>query len=295
VVPAPSQGICAGDYAGTYDGGLAIDDDRLAWIAGGDTNSSGDIALFTASLRPGARARQVTTGTTDGLAPDPPSDSMDISLLSGDGHTITYLTGTIPPKGPERNEKVWRLDSNGRTSLVGGFGNVRALTVSGDTIAVLQSGAKVTLVPTVGRRSFVRLQTDPSQLAPGDDYYLGLADDHIVLLTRHSLAIFDRETGRHVVSWPLPRSSDRGGLDVDDGFAIYLDNGVIHLVRLADGRNVVVPLLKGRAKLCDYDPRWAQLEPFGLYESFSEAAPGGGCRASQIRLLPWSTLQHLLG
>jgi hypothetical protein len=297
----PSRAICAGDWAGTegLEVAVAAAAERVAWLAHGATNSSSEIDLYTARVGDAA-ARLVATGDGETFSGDN-VDSPDrrIGLLVGDGETIVFATWTVRPGGKATvDERVWRLGPTGKKQLVGRFPDLRAVAVSGKTIAVLQGDARVTLVPENGsKRRVVVLEAVAGQLVDRKDFDLGLAPEKIVVLTKTSLAVFDDGTGSKLAAWAVPGAeAERGLLDVTGDLTSFLVKADIHVLRLTDGVGATVPLRLLAPTACSTGNVWAQLEPTGLFysvsASYSSRKPG--CKSSQLGLVPVSTLRTYL-
>jgi len=96
---------------------------------------------------------------------------------------------------------------------------------------------------------------------------------HLVVAGREALERFDVAFGAREHSLPLPSGTQLD--DADGGIAVLRrGDGTIMLLRFADGRSFT--LAPGAA------PRFADLEPQGLYHSYAARAPAAGlssCRA----------------
>ena len=68
--------------------------------------------------------------------------------------------------------------------------------------------------------------------------------------------------------------------DVENGLAVYLTPGEVHLLTIATNRDRIVARQKGLVQ--------ADLEPAGLYYAYN--VPGGGTKPGRVTFVPASAL-----
>jgi hypothetical protein len=155
----------------------------------------------------------------------------------------------------------------GRRHPLGRLRDVRALYVHRSTVTALQGNGSLTLIGVgSGIHRTLTLAGIRRQLIHRRGSDLALTNRSVVVLTRASIAVFNRVTGRAVASWRLPRAkvSERGVLDVERDYASFLDPAGIHVLRLTDGATAVIPTARIAPSGCKNRDVWAQMEPRGL-------------------------------
>jgi len=75
--------------------------------------------------------------------------------------------------------------------------------------------------------------------------------------------------------WPLSGGAPRLE-DLDSGIAVYISDAYVHVLRLADGRDVALPSLGTSPQ--------AQIEPAGLFYSYNVSDPTYAGRVAFIPL-----------
>jgi hypothetical protein len=108
---------------------------------------------------------------------------------------------------------------------------MQAAAADSGRIAIARRDGTVALFSSVGRR--LRTFTPPSAKE------VGLSNDALVVLTRtRTLELYDAATGATLKSFPVAAGAAR--LDVQTGVAVYAAGREVHLLRLSDGRDVVL-------------------------------------------------------
>src|SRR5438105_3990417 len=240
-----------------------------------------------------------------------------IGRLAGDGPLLAFdwwnvcpaCAGAARPQ-PDRSA-VFRIASSGdacpsaglgslrRCALVrAGFGTLRLLSVAGGSLALLQPDGSVAVATTTGAT------TATIPFAAGELRAARLDSDGRSLAAlvasggKNLLRVYDA-SGTLAATYPLPTARTSGDATCDDpngcrlpalrledvqsGIAVFVLGSDVHLLRLADGKSAIVRA-PGRT------PVHAQLEPDGLYYSYSLAA-----RSSRVVFMPFSAVVAKLG
>lgn len=251
---------------------VALAGNRVEWVAvtGGNLQ---DMALETAVL--GKPKISVAAFAENKAGAEGGVDGDWIGDLFGDGSLLVFDTwhecaverpeGSPPcPAGAIVRDvvvsqtKLWRLGS--QKSLV--RANTNAYEVVGlDTgrIAVRDpAGGSVAIVSAAGA------VTKTIAVPAGDVSGVAFQGRQLVVLENGLLDVYDVAGGdKPVKSIPVPAGKLKPVLrDVQSGLAVYVRGTSIHVVRLADGKNVrIVPSVSGHVD--------AQLEPGGLFYSYT--------------------------
>lgn len=209
------------------------------------------------------------------------------------GHGLQVFSTFVPRCRPgvtpceTVSQSIWRVlapGSAGRCPTFDGHGpcveiahadgELVPLAVDADRIVVRRADGAIALLDPGG----AELVSVP--FAPGEATGAELSGNDLVVLVEGALRDYDATTGALVHAWPLPGVPSGGpcGLergmcgepalrleDAARGLAAYVLDGQVHLLRLADGRDVVVA--PGTA---------AQLEDAGLFYAFASDPPYPG-------------------
>jgi hypothetical protein len=205
--------------------------------------------------------------------------------------------GVTPCAFETVSQSIWRVldpGSAGRCPTFDGRGPCREiaraegelvpLAVDSDRIVARRADGTIALLAADG--------TDLLALpfAPGEALGAELAGDDLVVLVEGELRDYDASTGVLLRAWPLPRVPSGGpcGLergmcgdpalrleDAARGLAAYVLDGQLHLLRLADGRDVAIAAATA-----------AQLEETGLFYAYAGDPPYPG----RIRFVPFERL-----
>ena len=294
---APGREVCAGDWAGTETLEVAVAGPRVTWLAHGATLSSSELDLYTARLG-SRRARLVMRGNGDTFSGDN-VEYVDrrLGLLAGDEADTVFLSWTVGVGGKSvRDERLWRINSAGALRPLGRVRGARSLTLERGTAAVLATGGKVTFVPVNGgERRALLLPGLATRMLDRRDFDLRLSDGRLVVLTESSVDVYDASSGEQLASWPIgvAEPSTRGVLDVEGDYASFLVFNGIHVLRLSDGLDAAVPVMRIHPPGCEQSDVWAQLEPVGLVYSQSRL-DAEGCRQSRLGTVSFAELDGLL-
>lgn len=282
-----SSGITGDCYGGPID--IAAADGRIAWLLQSASISSGGFELLTARYGGPRKSVLATDAPIDSVSGDAGGlDSREIGDLVGAGATIAFLTWTVHPSGQIAGEQAWKLDREGRPTAVADVPGARALAIDGNDPVVLSGDATLHFFGASPRA--VKLSTNRAALQSRRSHDLAIADGRAVVLGRRSLQVFDASTGALDASWPLPvvPLGSRGLLEAAGGFASYLERDAIHVVRLVDGKNIVIRHTRMQLPKCFGGDVWAHLGSLGLVYSL---APGKACRTSRAGLITFAELE----
>jgi hypothetical protein len=276
---------------------IAIAGERVAWLAHGATLSSSQLDLYVASIG-GRRARLVMQGDGETFSGDDvEAANREIGLLDGDGSDIVFASWTVAKGGKAIvDERLWRIGTNGEPSLLGRIRGLRSLAVDAGTVATLQRGGTFTLISAAGGdRRTLRVPELAGRMIDRRGWDLRLSDGRLVVLTRSTVEVYDAANGASVASWPIgfAEGEARGILDVAGGYASFLTGNRIHVVRLSDGAQAIVPPARVHPPGCESSPVWAQLEPLGLVYA-QTWVDERGCEQSRLGTLPFTELEALV-
>jgi Tol biopolymer transport system component len=169
-----------------------------------------------------------------------------------------------------RTTRIWE-SIGGRTEVVRTFrGEVDLLSLDDGRFAVLpvpcgsarycRSGTTVSVFSAAGRIRTFALDGRP---------VLGAALDgrRLVVLQSKRLTVIDLGTGHRLAAWPvhLGFGSDPVLEDAAGDLAAYVVGAAIHILRLADGNDVVISTPNAT------EPVFARLVPGGLFYGFNKA------------------------
>ena len=253
---------------------LTLGGDRVAWAGYRHGNHAYCAGPFTASL---ASPEPTDLGVCDGELSDVFFDfAGDGSLLVVREYTqcedncepdyvgtyqtdiaLSRVTDTLVPIGPlKRDTRLLGVDAG------------RLLLSHGNTLEVVSPGQ--------GKQAiFISL--------PGKVDVARLSGNDAVVASGRAVAAYNVSTGKPGVTRQLVAGGKLA--DVESGIALYTQAGNIHVLRLADGRDVVVSHALGLVA--------AQLEPSGLF--FAYNIPKGGKKPGRVAFIPFTAVTALLG
>jgi hypothetical protein len=257
---------------GIYEGSIA--GRRLAWVpySGGNYQQAW---LVTATIRKPLSTRRLTEtkdrNTGDGVG-------AWVGNIHGDGPLLVFNTWTVcekfeyadscpegtPPGYHIYNENLWRIVGQRKRLLVASPDELNVLSVAAGRILVQREDGSLEL----------RRGADGGLLL---SFPFRRGDERAAVLDASELVVLDRVSGRHWrVYDPVSGAQKRvlhapaGAIpaDVERGMLVYTVGRVVHVLRLADGREstFVAPRVKIR-----YEHQYvlAQIEPSGLFYSYS--------------------------
>lgn len=161
-----------------------------------------------------------------------------------------YCNDPCPP--PKRDGRLYRIDNGGALEIATSTAGLTPLAVDSDRILVEVDADELALLDAAGA-------TLLTVSAPGHGA-AQLQGRDLVVQSGLTLADYDAGNGALLHEWPLP--ADARLEDVQDGTAVYVTATDVHLLRLADGRDVAIHP-PGHGAL------HAQLEPAGLFYSYA--------------------------
>jgi len=189
--------------------------------------------------------------------------------LAGDGNLLVFNDWYDFLGQGVQHVELRRVDGRRTTEILGGAGARTVTSVSQGLIAIRGGAGAVRVVRSEG--SLVHLFGVKAQTAKLD------GSRTIVIRTGATLTPWDLSTAVDGTPRRMKGGSSARFEDVRDGIAVYVLRKAVHLLRLANGRDVTV----GRAAI---GPVHAQLEPPGLFWS----------HGSTLEFLPMSRVRVVL-
>jgi Tol biopolymer transport system component len=201
----------------------------------------------------------------------------ELARTHGEEFTGSFLGGLVADRGTiafdiasadskSRGEfrihqtQVWKA-TGARKVIVRTFrGEATVASLDAGRIAVLRGGAAVSVLSSAG---------DIRTFGFGGHRVLGAALDgpRLLVLQATRLTVLDLRNGRRAVSWPVRRAfgpaPELEGVQGD--LAAYAVGASIHVLRLHDGREIVVDIPNAT------EPVFARFVPGGLFYSFNAA------------------------
>jgi hypothetical protein len=207
----------------------------------------------------------------------------DLGHLAGDGDLLVYNTWTWAGRGRSwvrKAGKLWRVDAGGKRQLLrAGADALDVVAVNANRIAVLRRDGRLVILDAKGKR------TSAFQLGRRGFQTARLTGHRLVVLRDTTIEVRNARTGALEHRWPTAPSDAPLRLDDAHGnFAVYTAGIAIHLLRLTDGRDRVLAIPN------EEEPAHADLEPDGLYYSYSHAR--GGTRPGRVEFVPLRTLRQ---
>jgi hypothetical protein len=156
--------------------------------------------------------------------------------------------------------RVWRSTGAG-TELVRTFGGEATVaSIDAARIAAVRDGTAVGILSPGGAvRTF----------AFGGPRILGAELDgpRLIVLQDERLTVLDLRSGRRTASWPVRRGFGAAPEleDAQGDFPAYVVGAALHVVRLSDGREIVIDTPNAT------EPVFARFVPSGLFYSFNES------------------------
>jgi hypothetical protein len=244
---------------------------RVAWTVETDTNNLDYTDLETGT--PGRQALRVTS--TDHNEGD------YLGNLAGDGPLLVYNTwrGGFRWEGGRVAPRLWRVVGEraaGARLVLAGPDALDVVAVGAGRIAVLRPDGRLVLLDSKGKRlSAFRLGRQGVEAVT-------LTGSILVVLRGKTVEVRDATTGTVKHCWPAASSS--GAIELEDAhgnFAVYVAGIAIHLLRLSDGRDLVLAIAKQAG------PAHAELEPERLYYSYNET---GSAKPGRVAFVPYREL-----
>ncbi len=246
---------------------IALGGERILW-AEREHNHNTYWDVLTAT--PTRRAPEDVYGFSSG-------DSSRIRDLHGDGELLVFSM-YYPELKPQSRlyraypGKATRLRTFPRgVRLVGVHGPAIVVGARKGLLEVLNAGGKLVRTLDVRVAEVSRVALDGSSL---------------VVQRGRSVDVYDLDSGRLVSTWPKAK-----GLleDAHGGIAVCVSDTAVHLIRLADGRDVV---LSTPTKGFGEGPLRAQIEAAGLFYSYTNYK---AARPGHVVFVPYRQLVRRFG
>jgi hypothetical protein len=274
---------------------IAAAGNRVEWLATSGGNSQ-DMELEAATLGRPNVAEVMYAENTGGAQGGVDGDWLgnlhgDRSLLvfnSWRQCTISRRQGA-PPCTPGQQaggifyskQTLWKLVGLSKARIRNGPDSLAAASVDAARIA-LQSVVDGSIVVVDERGA--KLTQNP--ITAGTDAGTALSGQQVVTLRGTTMQVWNAQTGHLDGSVSLPAAGPTPSLrDTQSGLAVYLRGRAVHVVRLADSKDVAYVAPAG-SQLVD-----AQLEAAGLSYAYNLSrgrAPG------RVVFVPWAALQQKL-
>jgi hypothetical protein len=244
---------------GNYVYDLALAGDRLAYLTGVAANRV-HTALMLTTLARGDEGVEIVQAAYDYGRPPALGD------VVGGGSALVYGTRESPVVVPPGPETIWRLDDTKPVQITHAPDDFQPLSADQGRIVARRADGSLELLDTDGRvlRTF-----EVSSLGAA------LAGDDLVVHVKGELRDYSASTGDLLHVWPVPDVPGAKLADAARGVVLYTLDGVVHLLRLADGADVTVPGATA-----------AELTDAGLFYTFKGEDPWPG----RIRFVPLDEL-----
>lgn len=260
---------------------LAFGGSRLIWQDGFSGNTYTDYSVFTLDTSKSLDAKKDAPDlydseyTHDDFAQEYYGASA--GPFAAHGSLAVFETSYEPQKGPVQNAKLWRIDGKRKTLIRRGL-DFLTLSVDRDRIAGSSLHGPVYLLGADGHtiRTFkpslerVRVVT--------------LHGNDLAAAGGGKVVVFDTRSGRVKASRDLPAESRFQ--DYANDLATLVHGNSIHVLRLSDGKDVVVARSHGKG-IEGYSVA-SEIEPQGLYYTYTTP------KAGHVVFVPWETLQRML-
>jgi len=179
-----------------------------------------------------------------------------------------YCNLPCPP--PKRDGRLYRLDNGNAVQIAASPHELTPLSVDGEQILVDEGSGTLAVFDAMGSRTM--------SVDVGDHTAAKLQGRDLVVQNGLGLEDYDAETGTLLHSWPAP--TDASLDDVHNGTAVYVTAAEVHLLRLADGRDLAI-------HPPGHGPLHAQLEGPGLFYSYNV---DDGARPGRVAFVPSTAL-----
>ena len=271
-VRGPESGLgrwpCAGDAT------LASSGERTAWIGSRSRADDNYASLLVAS----PSGRRIVENAYSYCCPGGEAGGNFVANLAGDGPLLVYDTWKYG-EGPT-HEHLWRIDGSRKVPIRSGADAGPVVAVDPGRIATLQADGTLTLLNGSGAKLTVR------RLGKDVDA-VRLDGPRIVLLRHGRIEVYDTASGRRtqIRRLGMRPHSEVALEDAKDGIVVYTAGLDVHVLRVDDGRDVVLGL-KDEASEAH-----AQLVPAGLYYAYNQAWTR---RPGRLALVSMQEIERLL-
>jgi hypothetical protein len=222
---------CAADSTSTGAGvrEVAVAGKRIAWIVNLGGNSESDDYLYAASL-PRPKETLLASATRTGDVGGTLAGGW-IGGLVGDAGLLAVDTWQTSAAGGVTAAALRLVRPQGLSLVASGPATVRAAAADDGRIAVARGDGTVALYSRGGKLL--------ATIAPSSLKEVALAKGTLLVLTRsRTLEVYDPATGAAVKTLPVAPGASH--VDVQSGLVVYATWRRVHLLRLADGRDVVL-------------------------------------------------------
>lgn len=252
-----------------YDS-LTLAGSRVVWTDydfGNHAYCTGPYVATTARSKP----------TNSGRCPEEPDNADLYWEYKGDGGLLVARSYTLceadcPPdysRTYDAGVAIWSV-SSGLKKLVAAKDDTKLLDVDAGRI-LLRDPAKKLVVLDGGGKQVAALDVDA-----GSAWLSGASQ--VSVPSGPTLRTYDVATGALAETCTMKAGAKLQ--DVENGLAVYLTPGEVHLLTIATGRDRVVARQKGLVQ--------ADLEPAGLFYAYN--VPGGGAKPGRVTFVPASAL-----
>ena len=289
VVPMAHRQLpeCGFEWIG--DAGIA--GGRLAWVPSSGGNHT-ESWLITATTR----KPRSTTRLTGNMVHSSDSGVGDwVGNINGDGSLLVFNTWNVceapsendpcptptPPGLHIYNEKLWRIVGPRKQLLVASPDELTVLSVAAGRILVRRADGSIELRRVDGSL----LRAFPFR--PGEVRGALLDAAELVVLdqgSRLTWRVYDPVSGEQKRVFAAPRRAIPA--DLERGLLVYTSGRVVHVLRLADGRQrvFVTPVVKASYDVYPTSV-FAQIEPSGLFYSYQVKREG------RVRFVPFGEIR----
>lgn len=252
---------------------------RLLWEDGFAANTYSDYSVFTLDTRKSLDAQRSAHDLFDYEFTHDDYAHQDYGAeagpFAGHGSLLVFETNVLKVSGALTNVELWRVDGRRKTLIRRGLDFVW-LSVDRDRIAGAEPGGEVVLMGARGQtiRTFrPELRRVRVVVLQGNDLAAAGGGKVVVL---------DGRSGQVKASRSLPGESRFQ--DYANGLATLVHGNSIHVLRVSDGKDVVVA--RPQARGIEGNSVAAEIEPEGLFYTYTTQ------KAGYVVFVPWKTLQQ---
>jgi hypothetical protein len=223
---------CAADSTSTGGGvtEIAVAGPRVGWIVNQGGNTESDDYLYVDAL-PSPKEKLLASATRTGEVGGVLTGRW-LGGLVGDGDLLAVNAWRTDGTGNIVDAALDRVGAARLNTLSSGLQAYRAASADGGRIAVAREDGTIALYSGAGRllRAIVPSSVKEVALQGGD----------LVVLTKsRTVEVFSAATGQRRATWQVKAGAAH--LDIASGRAVYAVWRTVHLLRLADGKDVALP------------------------------------------------------
>jgi hypothetical protein len=260
---------------------LAFGGSRLIWQDGFSGNTYSDYSVFTLDTSKSLDANKDAPDLYDSefMHDDFAQEYYGPSAgpFAGHGSLVVFETSYEPKKGPVQNARLWRIDGRQKTLIRRGLDFI-ALSVDRNRIAGSSHHGPLYLLGADGHtiRTF--------SLSLPHVRVVTLQGDDLAAAGGGKVVVFDTRSGKVKAARDLPAESRFQ--DYANGLATLIHGNSIHVLRVSDGKDVVVARPQGKG--LDGLSVSSEIEPQGLYYTYATSTAG------HVVFVPWKTLARMV-